>query len=200
MFDRHAAEPVYCRKVVPMWVDVSLFRRLPKGAAPIEDDQCCTIEPGDLPLQGRRAQVEESCQVHIHLQGGPRAVEVAVRCAWVMTTDCDRCLTTVRVPVDVQYAEVWVLDGPPQDEDDPSVVQIAVVGNRQALDDGFWQNVEMALPSKILCHPDCRGLCPHCGVDRNHTDCACATVSPDPRWASLQAMKKPEAKERVGRG
>ena len=27
--------------------------------------------------------------------------------------------------------------------------------------------IVLELPSAPLCRPDCRGLCPHCGADRN---------------------------------
>ena len=37
-----------------------------------------------------------------------------------------------------------------------------------------------------VCQPDCRGLCPVCGVDRNKTQCACDTATIDPRLARLQ--------------
>ena len=42
-------------------------------------------------------------------------------------------------------------------------------------------------PRKILCRPDCRGLCPKCGRDLNTGSCDCKE-DPDPRWAPLQAI------------
>ena len=45
----------------------------------------------------------------------------------------------------------------------------------------------LALPMKPLCKPDCRGLCPICGGDRNVAACSCQTRSDDPRWAALKA-------------
>lgn len=41
------------------------------------------------------------------------------------------------------------------------------------------------LPARILCTPDCKGLCPTCGQNRNTGDCGCAPL-PDGRWAALQ--------------
>lgn len=34
-----------------------------------------------------------------------------------------------------------------------------------------------------LCKEDCKGLCPHCGADRNVTDCDCDKKQIDPRFA-----------------
>jgi uncharacterized protein len=45
----------------------------------------------------------------------------------------------------------------------------------------------LALPMKPLCKPDCRGLCPVCGGNRNVTACSCQVRPDDPRWAKLGA-------------
>ena len=37
----------------------------------------------------------------------------------------------------------------------------------------------LELPLAPLCQEDCQGLCPECGVNRNHETCSCA--APDPR-------------------
>ncbi len=52
------------------------------------------------------------------------------------------------------------------------------------------ERVQMALPMKPLCKPDCRGLCPTCGNDRNLGACACVPESIDPRWEALKALKE----------
>ena len=43
-------------------------------------------------------------------------------------------------------------------------------------------------PMQPLCNDDCKGLCPHCGADRNRIDCGCDTETFDPRLASLQRL------------
>jgi uncharacterized protein len=48
----------------------------------------------------------------------------------------------------------------------------------------------LALPMKPLCRPDCRGLCPVCGANRNVTACACAASAVDPRLAPLEALRR----------
>lgn len=47
----------------------------------------------------------------------------------------------------------------------------------------------LALPNKILCRPDCAGLCPVCGKDLNlewHTH---DEVEADPRWDALAELR-----------
>jgi uncharacterized protein len=48
----------------------------------------------------------------------------------------------------------------------------------------------LALPMKPLCTPDCRGLCPVCGANRNTTSCGCQVREVDPRLAPLEALRR----------
>jgi uncharacterized protein len=49
----------------------------------------------------------------------------------------------------------------------------------------------LALPVKALCRPDCKGLCPECGVNRNVTACACGERKGDPRLVVLRNVRIP---------
>jgi uncharacterized protein len=51
------------------------------------------------------------------------------------------------------------------------------------------EQLQLNIPMKPLCRPDCRGLCPRCGTDLNAGTCACAEPAVDPRWAALAALK-----------
>ena len=39
---------------------------------------------------------------------------------------------------------------------------------------------------KILCKPDCKGICPTCGRDLNTGTCDCDNFVPDPRMAAIK--------------
>ena len=45
----------------------------------------------------------------------------------------------------------------------------------------------LELPMKPLCRPDCRGLCPRCGADRNQAPCDCREEG-DERLAKLKSL------------
>ncbi len=51
----------------------------------------------------------------------------------------------------------------------------------------IWEQLNLAIPMKPLCREDCRGLCPHCGANRNVEPCECAPEI-DPRLAGLKAL------------
>ena len=48
----------------------------------------------------------------------------------------------------------------------------------------------LALPTQVLCRPDCAGLCPICGADLNEAGEDHGHESaPDPRWSKLSELR-----------
>ena len=58
------------------------------------------------------------------------------------------------------------------------------------LADVVKEQVLLALPLKVICQSDCRGLCPNCGANLNHEECRCETHATDPRLAPLARLKQ----------
>jgi uncharacterized protein len=58
------------------------------------------------------------------------------------------------------------------------------------LADVLREQVLLALPMKVICRSDCRGLCSNCGANLNHEECRCETHSSDPRLAPLARLKQ----------
>jgi uncharacterized protein len=93
-----------------------------------------------------------------------------------------------RDPVDVGDEEL--------DEDD---LAYQLVDGDTALDlDGMVRDALVtAQPVRVLCRPDCRGLCPDCGADLNEAPCAHGRAGPvDPRWEALRDLRLAPPSER----
>jgi uncharacterized protein len=60
------------------------------------------------------------------------------------------------------------------------------------LDVSAWarDSVALALPDKILCRPECAGLCGVCGKDLNDEPHTHEEEHGDPRWAVLEALRE----------
>ncbi len=60
------------------------------------------------------------------------------------------------------------------------------------LDVSAWARdaVALALPDKILCRPDCAGLCPVCGKSLNDEPHEHVEEGGDPRWSALEALRE----------
>lgn len=53
----------------------------------------------------------------------------------------------------------------------------------------FREEIALQVPIQVLCKPDCRGLCAHCGANLNTNPCTCAEETGDPRLAVLKGLK-----------
>ena len=72
-----------------------------------------------------------------------------------------------------------------QDEDlDTAFYRDHVLDLAEMLREQFY----LALPMQPLCRPDCQGLCPTCGIDRNVETCQCKTEWMDPRLSVLKTL------------
>jgi uncharacterized protein len=98
---------------------------------------------------------------------------------------CYRCLADAVVDVRVDAQEYQATN--PGDTDELRTPYL--VDDR--LDLGGWARDALALelPDKILCRPDCAGLCPVCGRDLNLDPHEHDEAAPDPRWAALEALR-----------
>jgi DUF177 domain-containing protein len=97
---------------------------------------------------------------------------------------CMRCLEPAGPTVEVDAREVDQAGA--GDELDSPYVHDAVLDLRGWARDA----VALALPSQVLCRPDCAGICPVCGADLNQAGPDHAHErEPDPRWAALRELK-----------
>jgi uncharacterized protein len=99
---------------------------------------------------------------------------------------CMRCLDAAGVETDVDVREVDQSATEDEELRSPYVED-------DKLDLGRWAHdaAVLAIPARILCRPDCAGLCPTCGESLNDTDPSAHEhdAGPDPRWAKLNELK-----------
>ncbi len=57
------------------------------------------------------------------------------------------------------------------------------------LTDAVREDMILALPAKVLCREDCRGVCPRCGQDRNVGSCDCSLDREESPFARLGNLK-----------
>ena len=51
------------------------------------------------------------------------------------------------------------------------------------------EQIILQIPIKPLCSEECKGLCPHCGINMNVASCSCHLEFVDPRLAVLKNIK-----------
>ena len=62
-------------------------------------------------------------------------------------------------------------------------------GEGLPLDEVVREQVLLAVPLKVTCREDCKGLCPHCGTNLNEGQCSCTIAMEDPRWTALREIR-----------
>ncbi len=99
---------------------------------------------------------------------------------------CMRCLEPAALDLEVESREVE------QTRTEDEELRSPYVENDE-LDVGRWAHdaVMLAMPTAILCRPDCLGLCQVCGEPLNDADPAEHEhdTGGDPRWAALRDLK-----------
>lgn len=96
---------------------------------------------------------------------------------------CARCIVEFERPFAVDVSEMFV----PRPEEDTDDYPLDVERGELALDQMVRDTLGVELPFSPLCRPDCQGLCPVCGGDRNLGECA-GHAEVDPRWAALDQL------------
>jgi uncharacterized protein len=99
---------------------------------------------------------------------------------------CVRCLRELDVDLEVQVRELFALQ--PRDGEDEGYAVLP--DDRLPLDTMARDALVLDFPAFPLCRPDCAGLCPRCGADRNTSDCGHGGSDIiDPRWAGLAGLR-----------
>ncbi len=96
---------------------------------------------------------------------------------------CVRCLEPFSSRILASFQEVFCRTKLTAEQEEAEVIHW--VDRDVTIDAYAIQAVLLALPMNPLCKPDCLGLCPECGVNRNEVRCSCNVEPIDPRWDEL---------------
>jgi DUF177 domain-containing protein len=129
----------------------------------------------------------ESTQVRLDISHPARGYAFRMRFPLRVDGPCMRCLEQAGVTAKVDAREI------DQRDTDDEELRSPYVNEDNELDLGRWAHdaAVLALPARILCRPDCAGLCPVCGESLNNADPADHEheSGTDPRWDALNKLK-----------
>ncbi len=148
------------------------------------------MQDGPLAASGR-AEV-------IHEHRGPKDVVADIRLRGQyrgnFEVPCARCVEPVKIPLTAEYDLIFRPVGADSGSAERSIsAQETEIGYYQGdsllLEDVLREQVLLSLPVRTLCKPDCKGLCPRCGQNRNLQACSCEEGPTDPRWEALAGLR-----------
>lgn len=145
------------------------------------------LEDSDLKLKG-----------DVHATGEIERTSAEVVVKGSITGDaeieCSRCLKPLERNLKIEFQANFVTpehfsvdkeNEVPISDLDTDVLE----GDRIDIKDIVREQILLNVPEQVFCEPDCKGLCPKCGANRNLIDCKCDLNETDPRWAALKNLR-----------
>ena len=111
----------------------------------------------------------------------------------VLELTCCRCLEAALLPVKTAFR--YALEPLPERQSPEMEL------GSEDLESGYYEEdiieleqlvleqILLQIPIRVLCTENCRGLCPHCGMNLNQETCRCQDTAIDSRFAVLKNMK-----------
>ena len=139
--------------------------------------------PEDLGTELARVEPDEPPEADLLLESVVEGILVSGTLRGSMHLRCARCLKDFTAPFDIEVSEMFVVDPDPEGDQYPLDPE-GFVDPEQLVRD----TVGLELPFSPLHSPDCQGLCPVCGGDRNLGECPGDHPQTDARWSALDQV------------
>jgi DUF177 domain-containing protein len=166
----------------PLTIDIDALALRSGEAERLEID----LEP-EPPLLGGEELPLESAPIAtvIDVSRATSGYALRLRADAAVLGACARCLGPARLVLAIDAREVDQGDSTDPDLRSPYVADGLLEAVRWLHD-----AIVLALPERVLCRPDCAGLCPVCGISLNDVDPATHVHErePDPRFAKLREL------------
>jgi uncharacterized protein len=142
-------------------------------------------EPSDFALQ----EIRVTCTVsrikeNVFIEGTAETV---------VEIPCCRCLEMTVLPVRSPFTYTFTPPpAQPQEEWELNAEDLDFACYEEDtidMDALIFEQIMLQMPIKPLCAETCKGLCPHCGINRNMATCNCRIETIDERLAVLKQFK-----------
>jgi uncharacterized protein len=113
-----------------------------------------------------------------------------LRLQGVLAQECCRCLEPVAVQVDEGVDILFTSMDESEELEDDGSRPLPAGAMELDLAGAVREELVLSVSTFAVCAPDCRGLCPGCGMNLNRERCVCSAEAQDPRWDVLRALNK----------
>jgi len=145
--------------------------RIPKSGIVLEEEESPQIMGESL----EEVEYKEPVHVRVAVTLAGRTLVVRGRLATSAAVGCNRCLKRFN----------WKVEVPDY------TFAVQVKGNETVdLTESIREDIILTLPMKRLCSPECKGLCPVCGRDRNVSACDCKKPEAPGPFSQLDSLKR----------
>ncbi len=117
----------------------------------------------------------------------------AVEADAVLDLTCARCVEPFQMPIRISFEEEYqplidIATGLPSTTPRSDTAFSISQNHTIDLDEAIRQHLLLKVELMPLCSPECKGLCPSCGVNRNLEECTCPPAEESSPFAVLQGL------------
>ena len=144
-----------------------------------------------IELHGNVVELKDKSMVSLKVSNnGQGRANVGFEFNCTIILPCDRCLQpvsndiNVSGEVSVRTGDCKIVDGTEDEDSD------FLEGYSLNEDELILSEISMAIPVKVLCKEDCKGICSICGSNLNEGECGCDRFVPNAAFAGLSDLFK----------
>ena len=152
------------------------------------------IPVGEIVLDAENVRLVDEVAFRADVARNEAGVSLKGTIGLKVELDCTRCLNAVPHTTDISFDVNYVSPEQFAAEKEHEIQAVdletdVLEGDRIDVREIVREQILLDLPEQVFCKPDCKGLCPICGADRNLINCSCEEAEIDPRWAALKNLK-----------
>ena len=155
------------------------------------------IAAADIDLDDPAIRLTSDLQVECEVVRHAAQVDIRGTIGVEAEIECTRCLEPVSHTLPIEFTASFVA---PENFSATKEHEVAaedldtdvLESDRLDLKEIVREQILLNLPEQVFCGPDCKGICPKCGANRNLIDCNCDLTETDPRWEALRNLKQSE--------
>ncbi len=117
---------------------------------------------------------------------------VRINVKYSLRLKCDICLEEYVSNHDEILNLIVTTEDSIENQDDISEEYLFFDENDEEIDFTKYikETILLSIPFKKKCKPDCKGLCPVCGKNKNYYECSHKIVNIDPRFEKLKEIRE----------
>ena len=149
-----------------------------------------TLKADNSILSGLLAEFNSDIEVEGSYVVDKDSVYIDSKVKYSITFKCDRCLEDVKKDFCVRCMASFYLEGEEEQED-----FYPYANNIVDITAPVFQEIILNLPTRVLCKPECKGLCQVCGTNLNEKNCDCDklqtsdNITPNNPFSVLKNLK-----------
>lgn len=169
-----------------MLLDLSEILSVPKKTISLS----IPIELSAIEFNGNTYNVVKKSNLEVTLTNvGKRKFDFISEFNLSINMQCDRCLKKICRDFNIKFDKIINFAASDADEiEELKDLNYLSIKDKTIDTETFIANeVILALPMKVVCKKNCKGICPKCGINLNENECKCSCddTTIDPRMSAF---------------